>query len=142
MAELTPDQKAYAVIEAWDKGKYHGAFSGYDSLRGAFCAYVWDSTYYGGSYDIPEHFPAHDDILIAVYQAEAYSGSAFVLFLRGDQLFEVNGSHCSCNGLEECWNPEETTWAALKLRSFDYLCEGHPDAQERMDFLFRHFTND
>lgn len=46
-----------------------------------------------------------------------YSGSAVVIFRRDDKLFEVHGSHCSCMGLEEQWEPEETTIEALRMRS-------------------------
>ncbi len=62
--------------------------------------------------DIVEEFDllkdALDDceILLAVYSYEDYSGSAFVLFEKDDLLYEVNGSHCSCYGLEGQWQPE------------------------------------
>ncbi len=55
-------------------------------------------------------------ILLACYTYENYSGSAFVLFEKEGKLYEVNGGHCSCNGLEDQWTPEETTWEALKHR--------------------------
>ncbi len=45
-------------------------------------------------------------ILVAYYNYEEYSGEAFVLFESEGQLYEVNASHCSCNGLEEQWMPE------------------------------------
>lgn len=48
-------------------------------------------------------------VLLASYTYADYSGSAFVLYQTGGQLFEVNGSHCSCYGLEDQWSPEETT---------------------------------
>ena len=59
---------------------------------------------------------AESDVLIATYEQEDYEGSAFVLFTDGGRLFEVNGSHCSCYGLEDCWRPEETSWEALAIR--------------------------
>lgn len=31
-------------------------------------------------------------------------------------LYEVNGGHCSCNGLSESWGPEETNLTALLSR--------------------------
>ena len=65
-------------------------------------------------------------VLIAVYDQEEYSGSAFVLYEKDRKLFEVNGSHCSCHGLSEVyfgvdddvtqWQPEEVTLEALKHR--------------------------
>lgn len=62
------------------------------------------------------------DVLFAAYTYEDYSGDAFVLFSRDGKLFEVNGGHCSCYGLEGQWDPEETTKEALmkRLDSRDY----------------------
>ena len=31
-------------------------------------------------------------------------------------MWEVNGAHCSCYGLEGQWEPEETTVEALRYR--------------------------
>jgi len=56
------------------------------------------------------------DILLASYGYENYSGDAFVLFKRDGKLYEVNGGHCSCYGLEGLWEPEETTVEALRHR--------------------------
>lgn len=56
------------------------------------------------------------EILLASYGLPAYEGYAFVLLRRGDKLFEVNGGHCSCRGLEDQWQEEETSWVALKMR--------------------------
>lgn len=56
------------------------------------------------------------DIVVAAYVDENYEGSAFVLIARGGKYFEINGSHCSCHGLEGQWNEEETTVEALKAR--------------------------
>ena len=55
-------------------------------------------------------------ILLAWYGYGDYDGSAFVLFERDGKLYEVNGGHCSCYGLEEQWDPEETTLEALRHR--------------------------
>ena len=77
------------------------------------------------------------EILIASYTYEDYSGSAFVLFRKGGNLFEVNGSHCSCFGLSESdycgdsttqWQPEETSIDALKKRlESDWAFDGMRD---------------
>lgn len=56
------------------------------------------------------------EILLAYYLYEDYSGEAFVLFRKDGVLYEVNGSHCSCYGLEGQWDPEETSVNALKYR--------------------------
>lgn len=57
------------------------------------------------------------EILLAWYDDPwGYSGEAFVLFRKDGKLFEVNGSHCSCYGLEDQWEPEETDAEALIFR--------------------------
>ncbi len=56
------------------------------------------------------------NILLAWYGYGDYDGSAFVLFERDDKLYEVNGGHCSCYGLEDQWVPEETSVDALRYR--------------------------
>ena len=55
------------------------------------------------------------EVIYAHYEG-GYDGSAFVLFRKDGKLFEVNGSHCSCYGLEGQWTPEETTLAAMLAR--------------------------
>lgn len=56
------------------------------------------------------------EILLASYTYESYSGDAFVLFSRDGKLWEVNGSHCSCYGLEGQWEPEETSVESIERR--------------------------
>jgi len=56
------------------------------------------------------------DILFAWYDCPPYEGHAFVLFRKDGKLYEVNGSHCSCFGLEGQWEPEEVTVESIKLR--------------------------
>lgn len=60
-------------------------------------------------------------ILLAWYGGGCYDGSAFVLFERGGKLYEVNGGHCSCYGLEGQWDPEETSAEAIVHR----ITQGH-----------------
>lgn len=55
-------------------------------------------------------------ILFASYDCGGYDGEAFVLFEKDGKLYEVNGSHCSCYGLEGQWDPELTTKEALLMR--------------------------
>lgn len=56
------------------------------------------------------------EVLFAAYTYEDYSGDALVVFRKDGRLFEVNGGHCSCYGLEDQWSPEETTTEALLHR--------------------------
>ena len=76
------------------------------------------------NYDIIREYSAPADaldgaeILLAIYEYQDYEGYSFVLYKKDGKLFEVNGSHCSCNGLEGQWEPEETSWAALAKRKY------------------------
>jgi hypothetical protein len=56
------------------------------------------------------------EILYACYSTGDYEGWAHVIFRKEGKLYEVNGSHCSCYGLEGQWKPEETSVAALLFR--------------------------
>lgn len=56
------------------------------------------------------------EILYAMYDTPEYEGYAHVIFRKEDKLYEVNGSHCSCMGLEDQWSPEETSVIALLAR--------------------------
>lgn len=77
--------------------------------------------------DVIAQFTAPSDalddakVLFADYTYEDYSGSATVIFEKDGKLWEVNGSHCSCYGLEGQWAPEETTWEAIAIRGDDDL---------------------
>lgn len=56
------------------------------------------------------------DWLFAVYSSGSYEGSAFVLLGRGNDVFEVNASHCSCYGLEGQWSEDATTLEIIRDR--------------------------
>ena len=69
------------------------------------------------------------NIIVATYTYENYSGDAFVLFEQGGKFYEVNGSHCSCYGLEGQWQPEEVDIDELEnrftLKHGQNYCEGY-----------------
>lgn len=56
------------------------------------------------------------EILLASYGGRAYEGDALVIFSLDGKLYEVHGGHCSCNGLEGQWDPEETSVQAIAFR--------------------------
>lgn len=58
----------------------------------------------------------NNNILFASYGNANYSGDAWVLFENEGKLYEVNGGHCSCYGLENQWEPEEVALEELKNR--------------------------
>ena len=83
--------------------KYFGEWSGYQDLA--------------RNYSQVKALPPEEDIIVAAYGCDDNSfGDAFVLFKRDDKLFEVNDSHCSCEGLGN-WNPEETTAHDVVIRN-------------------------
>ena len=67
-------------------------------------------------------------ILFACYGYEDCDGEAFVLYEYDGKLYEVHGSHCSCYGLEEQWEPEETTVEALDRTRGGWCVRHHEDA--------------
>ncbi len=60
--------------------------------------------------------PTSFRVLLAVYECGGYDGESFVLLECDGDLYEVNGSHCSCHGLEGQFEPEQTTPEALRHR--------------------------
>ena len=56
-------------------------------------------------------------IFMGEYTYESYEGSAMVVFEKDGVLYETNGGHCSCRGLEGQWSPEVTTIEALEMRN-------------------------
>jgi hypothetical protein len=67
--------------------------------------------------DICEQFRISDfdgTVLLAVYNQEDYEGSAEVIFVNGGQIYMVQGSHCSCCGLEDQWEPVEMSVDGLR----------------------------
>ena len=75
---------------------------------------------YGATDLTPEHIAkySHVDVLLASYGTGNYSGDAFVLFRNAidGQLYEINGGHCSCYGLEGQWDEEPCDLESLKHR--------------------------
>src|SRR5690606_7447254 len=65
---------------------------------------------------LDEYKAAQEDVdfvatlIIATSETSSYEDVSLFVFLGTDgKLYEVHGSHCSCYGFEEQWQPEETT---------------------------------
>ena len=57
-------------------------------------------------------FPEDSCVLFASYNSfGSYDGHCLFLFVREGQLYVVEDSHCSCNGLD--YNPDPVTWFQL-----------------------------
>lgn len=91
--------------------------------------------------DVLENFSAPEDalkdaeVLLAWYGDGSYCGEALVIYRKGGKLYEVNGSHCSCHGLESQWEPEETSPEALLKREIYNEYDGHAECQKRLHEL-------
>lgn len=72
--------------------------------------------------------------LFAYYSTEGYEGEAFVFFEENGKLYEVNGSHCSCYGLENQFAPEEVTLEELHFRAKKGACHQY-GGQKFIDFI-------
>lgn len=71
--------------------------------------------------DFDEDLEEHQDLARATllhyeYEQVDYGGDALCVYELDGKLYEVEGSHCSCNGLEGQWEPAETTAEALLMR--------------------------
>jgi len=81
-------------------------------------------------------------ILFAYYgEVCGYDGEAFVLFEQDGKLYEVNGSHCSCYGLEGQWEPEETTIDTLLYRINDGYLGSDPYTGDIFAIELKEFVN-
>jgi hypothetical protein len=98
--------------------KYFDGFGDYQSMLREFQKSTYDYEKREYNYtNLPGDVPTEDEVVFAAYGLEeAYSGSAIVIFEKNGELFENQGGHCSCNGLEDQWQPGKVTWEALALR--------------------------
>ena len=79
-------------------------------------------------------------VLLAWYGYGSYCGSSLVVYKKKGKLYEVNGSHCSCYGLEGQWSPEKTSWKALAIRDVSGEEEGSSEAQKELQKLVKKHT--
>jgi hypothetical protein len=116
--------------ESMSDKKYFGGFNNLEDIAREFA-----DEPYNRKRKIPENLPTEEQIIFAAYEGGSYEGAAIVVYEKDGKLYEVNGSHCSCYGLEGQWAPEETTREALamrKLASYDY----EKDTRTRFHELF------
>lgn len=72
---------------------YHGDFGDWGDVMDAFDTFDDDVR--------------ADEVLYASYERDGYDGTARVVYRVGPVFYEVEDSHCSCDGLN--WSPEEYT---------------------------------
>lgn len=66
------------------------------------------------NFRVPARERENVKIILASYDIDGYEGAAFVFFLEKGRFYQVHGSHCSCYGLEDQWEPEEISIAELR----------------------------
>ncbi len=112
--------------------RYFGDFKDIDDIWREFRPNRWADS----PDPLPDGFPTDPQILFASYGQGSYDGDAIVIYTDHETLYEVNASHCSCYGLEGQWKPEETSWAAIAMRT--YMDSSHGvDAIARLRLLCR-----
>lgn len=80
------------------------------------------------------------EILFASYTSGSYDGEAFLIVEKDNKIYEVNASHCSCYGLENQFELEETSIDQLvfyleKGDKFNYHYEGDCIREQLEDFI-------
>lgn len=73
--------------------------------------YDWEKNQYKKDYPVPTDI----EVLAAYYTYEDYTGDCTVYFRQDGKLYYAGGSHCSCNGLEGQWSPDEIDLPYLKM---------------------------
>jgi hypothetical protein len=81
-----------------------------------------------GNFEIDKSELRGAEVLFASYVQGGYEGSAIVVFRQNGKLYEVHGGHCSCNGLEGQWSPEEATADSLAKTIINHLRSEYSDA--------------
>ena len=105
---------------------FFGEWSNFDGMWGDF-----------GEYTDAAPLPPAIDVLWASYEYEDYSGSAWVILEDGGKLYEVHGSHCSCNGLEGQWDPEATSWEFVAKELKGHIGRGYSSSEHSPEALIR-----
>jgi hypothetical protein len=88
------------MINVWN-----GNFSCWEDVVKEFCGCSYDEDKFKLAL---KAINKPTEVIYANYDIDGYEGSAFVLWRKGRKYYILEGSHCSCYGLEESgWNPEE-----------------------------------
>lgn len=98
---------------------------------------------------IAEEYKTRDDLsscnFLIAYESVGSWGcdsSSFYLFEKEGKLYEVHGSHCSCYGFEEQWEPEETSLEYLKSDKFYFSKGGYDEDDEKHDKLVKKYIQE
>lgn len=106
--------------------------------------YSYDDSSY--NYDGEHHYTINLDqfeILIAYESVGDYgcdSASFFLLKMSDGSLWEVHGSHCSCYGFENQWQPEQTNREYLLSDKFYFTIGGY-DYDPNLEIVKNHLKS-
>ena len=85
-------------------------YKGFEGWKDVMCQFH-ESEYGKDSDKIRDAFiaqnPEPELVLLAHYYTGSYEGDALVVYKKDGKFYTVEGSHCSCYGLEGQSNPEE-----------------------------------
>lgn len=101
---------------------------------------------YGAFFSSAKEMEDSYDILIAYESVGDYgcdSSSYFLLKNKQDnQLYEIHGSHCSCNGFEDQFNLTLVTADYLKSDKFYFYTGGYDDFSKQNTSLVKDYINE
>jgi hypothetical protein len=95
---------------------------------------------YGGKVNEPEATSFAADmagLIVGVLDSWTYEEAAHFIFERGGKLFEVTASHCSCDGFEGRWEPEEISWEQLAMRPAGWISYDTEEACEYIEEIVK-----
>lgn len=84
-------------------------------------------------------------VLVGYISVGSWGCDSSAYFLLWDhktgKYYEVFGSHCSCYGFEDQWEPEETTLEYLTSDHFGFCTGGYDDESGQNEKLVREFMH-
>ena len=66
-----------------------------------------------------------DELIFVSYDGDGYDASIFIMYRNGSKYYIVEGSHCSCFGFEDQWDPTEYENKDILIKSLvlrSYRC--------------------
>ena len=98
------------------------------------------------SYGVEQEVVDKYEILVAYESVGSWGcdSSSWILLKEKSTglLFETHGSHCSCHGFEEQFEPEETTVEYLQSDKFYLSCGGYDDNDKENERLVKEYLSE
>jgi len=98
-----------------------------------------------GEWEAPDNLLKDFKILVAYESVGSWGCDSSAWYLlrhkKTKELYEVHGSHCSCNGFEGQFEPEKTTLIYLKSDKFYFSTGGYDDDDKKHIAAVKHFIS-